>query len=390
MRLAAALAVVATLAVPAAEAKQARVVTLIWDGPNTRLAWSDPATLRTGAGPRARLGAHTGSWSFSPARTKLAIGNWQRGTVRIVETGRMRVLGDLQLGPSPSNVTWLRPDRLLATVHGKDGAQVVVADPVAFRVLRRVPLERPDVGGRRVPGGLVLLLGYEDRFGAATLAVVDAEGSYRTITTERISIGSVRRTDTEFESRTPGFTVDAAGERAFLVGADFAIAEVDLRSRAVSYHGGERSLAKAGWGSSRGARWLGNGSLLVSGEDYRGTEPPKTYGLRLVDARTWTTKIVDAENRAAVVGPGVVLSSRLTGAKQELIAYDFAGSRRYSLTIDGSYWLQAHPRSRYGYVCRNNGLMRILDLRTGKTLRAFTGNTVPTCARPLFGPSSQH
>jgi hypothetical protein len=390
--LAAGLAVAATLFLPAAQAKEARVVGLIWDGPNSRLAWLDPATLQVSPGAQTPLGGHTGSWAFSLDHGKLAIVNPQKAELRFVDTRTMRVIADIDLGPGSSagNVTWIRSNRLLATLRTSDRSTLVVVDPQQGTIVRRVELPRPAVSGRSLPNGLALLLGSEGRFAPAVIAVVDAEGSFRTITAGRVSIGSVHRPRNEFEQRQPGFAVDRAGGRAVLVGADFTVAEIALRTSAVAYHSpSERTLLKSIRGFSRGAMWLRNGMLAVSGWNYRGLTPAQSLGLRLIDTRTWRTRVVDREARIILLGDGVLLAGRPNGLLEKYSAYSFDGTLRYRMAMESGLWLQTpSPPARYAYICRNNELMRIFDTRTGATTRAFSRERLPTCARPLYGPNA--
>ncbi|MGH3066102.1 MAG: hypothetical protein ACRDOF_07325, partial [Gaiellaceae bacterium] len=110
------------------------------------LAWFDPLTLRALPGRKAPLGGNFGSWAFSADRGILAVascGDTGSRPMRFVNARAMRVLGDLWLTPSADclrSLTWLRPRRLLVVVDTVAGSSVVVVDPVARRVLRRVPL----------------------------------------------------------------------------------------------------------------------------------------------------------------------------------------------------------------------------------------------------------
>ena len=98
MKLAAALAVAVTLALPASSGGAAgqRVLGIDWTVLGMRLGWYDPATLTRLPGRTVPLVSHDGPWSLSPNGTRLAIAG-RAGDVRIVDVGRMRTLGAVAL-----------------------------------------------------------------------------------------------------------------------------------------------------------------------------------------------------------------------------------------------------------------------------------------------------
>ena len=155
------------------------------------------------------------------------------------------------------------------------------------------------------------------RLGPARLVHVTVDGRVRSVRLDRIEAG--RRDDGRGRVLFPGLAVDRRGNRAFVVAADGGlIAEVDLGSRRVTYHDlGEppRRPRVALESFLRSARWLGAGTLAVSGEDLPASEPPNRAdpvpdGLRLVDTRTWTIRTVDPEAQTFDHAGGLLLAWR--------------------------------------------------------------------------------
>jgi len=398
VKLAAVLVTAAALAIPAAQAKgPSPVLGIDWNGDHSRLAWFDPATLDQLPGRKAPLSSHSGSWSLSPDRSVLAVAGATFNDLRFVDTRRMRVLGDLTLAPGVSgavdNVTWLRSGRLLATVQSQDGTILVVVDPVHRRLLRRELLPKA-FGVARLPDGVALLLGPYEGFGPAVFAVVDANGNLvRKVTVDRIPVGRVvtDQSTHAVDMQQPGFAVDAAGGRAFLVGPDFQVATVDLRTFDVAYHGGSgRSLAarrKEISGTARSARWLGNGTLAVAGTDFHGAYDGQPMGLRLIDTRDWSSQLVDPQLGGVGAGEGLLYGSVTTAGHQQYAVYGLDGALRYRLDLEPDTYLSL--QGPYAYVCRSAALLRVLDAATGATLRQASSTPLPACASLLYGQTSQ-
>jgi hypothetical protein len=384
MKLAAALAVALTLALPAASAADGqRVLGIDTTVLGSRLAWYDPTTLTRLPGQAVSLQNHSGAWSLSPNGSRLAIGSDGAAHLRFVDTRHMRAIGNLALrSGAPRVVTWLRSDRLLAA--GLTAVSVV--DPAQLRVVRRTKLPGLLEGGAaRLPDGLALLLGQDvNGFAPAKVAVVDAEGRVRSVTLDRISIG-FHHVDDQYEMRRPGFAVDPATRRAFVVGGDYTIAEIDLRTLAVTYHGGaSRAPAKALPGPVRSARWLGHGLLAVAGINALVRE-----GLRIVDTRDWSTRFADDDSVDLALGDGVLVGSAPFCCPSEFAVYGFDGTFRYRFALESG--MQLHAQGRYGYVCHGSSLDRVIELATGLTVRDNRVHTPggPACATLLYGRSSE-
>jgi hypothetical protein len=376
---AAALAVAATLVLPAANAaEQQRVLGIDTTVLGMRLAWYDPATMTRLPGRSVSLANHDGWWSFSPNGTRLAIGSGGAQDLRIIDVRRMRTVGSMNTRTRvrPGHVTWLSAHRLLAT-----GENVVsVIDPQRLRVVRRASLSGVVFGGAALPDGLALLLGQDvNGFAPAKVAVVNAEGRVRTVTLDRISLGYYHDRNT-YEDRRPGFAVDPSTHRVFVVGgADYTIAEVDLRTLGVSYHGGAtRSLAKEVPGPVRTARWLGNGLLAVSGMDGL-----KRDGLRIVDTRDWSTRNIDADSVDLTLAADVLVGSSPFCCPSDVAVYGFDGTQKYRFGLESGFVFRV--AGSYGYVCHGIALSRVIELTTGATLRDNQVHTAqtPVCATLL-------
>lgn len=378
MKLLAAALAVAALGIPAAQASSPVTVPGLVYTPgygNSIVARYDPATLAR-SGPRVRLGGNASSWSWSPRRRYLAVASFpQRLTV--IAVGDMRVVSRVRLAPGGASVravTWVG-DRVLAVVETPRGAVVTAVDPFAGRVVRRMQLSRPfTFEFARLPDGLVLLLGSHGRLAPAQIAVVNAEGSTRIATVRQVAVGTLVR-EGRGVHRAPGLAVDPDGRQAYLVDGD-RVFGVDLRTLAVSDPGPLRTLAKVSRGSSRSARWLGRGLLAFSGHEW-GTST--RVGLRIVDVRERTVRVVDAGASSFTVATGLLLvESAPTRRALHVTAYGFDGRLRYRRELPGATWMK--KQGRVGYACRDAFLRATIELATGSALRTRfpTGTRCPT------------
>ncbi len=391
MKLVASALAVAALGLPAAQASSPPSVPgLVYTAGygNSIVTRFDPVTLER-SGPRVRLGGNASSWSYSPQGRYLAIASYPQ-RLAVIDVATLRVVARLRLAPGGGvvrAVTWPRRDRVLAVVDAPRGAIVAAVAPLAGRLVRRTQLSRPlafEFG--RLPGGLVFLLGARNRIASAQLAVVDAEGETRVATVRQAAVGMVVRGSGRLEQRTPGLAVDPVGRKAYLVDGD-RVFGVDLRTLDVSDPGPLRTLAKVAFGSVRSARWLGRGLLAVSGRDWgRGRRSsPGPAGLRLVDVRDWTARVVDrGASSFTVAGRVLLVESAPSRRALNVTAYGFDGRKRYRLDLFGSTWMK--KRGRLGYACRDAFLRAVVDIATGTVLRSgFTPST--RCPTLLAGDS---
>jgi hypothetical protein len=382
MRLLAAAIAVAALGLPAAQASSPATVPGLVYTPgygNSIVTRYDPMTLAR-SGPRVRLGGNASSWSWSPRRRYLAVASYPQ-RLTIVDVPQMRVVARVRLasgGASVRAVTWAR-DHLLAVVETPRGAVVASVDPFAGRVVRRTRLSRPftfEFG--RLPDGLVFLLGAQRRLAPAQIAVLDAEGRTRVATVPQVTVGLEAVSAPRREQRIPGLAVDPVGRKAYLVD-DTRVFTVDLRTLAVTDAGPLRTLAKVSSGSVRSARWLGNGRLAVSGCDWSSRRGCEDVGLRIVDVRDRTARVVDAgASTFSVAGRLLIVENALSRNELNVTAYGFDGRQRYRRDLPGATWMK--KQGRVGYVCRYAFLRATVDLATGSVLRTGfpTGTRCPT------------
>lgn len=378
-----------------------------------RLSWFNPISMRPLPGRKVPVGDYSGGWSFSADRSVLALGHAGLAKLRFVDTPAMRLRGDLELteptgfSGSVRTTSWPARRRLLALIESglaseKYAAMVVVVDPLARRVVRRVRLPRSVWEAERSRDGLVLLLGTWGRFGAAQVALVDEDGVFRIATIPRIEIGAVTVKGEDHLSRfnRPGLAVDREGERAYVVGPGETVAEVDLNTARVSYHVAREVASfkpdaeqKISDGPERVARYLGGGLIAVSGFDSSSRKRDgKMYfsvqasGLHLVDTRTWQRRTLNPRASSFLSGGGLVFA--LGGSHDSdgqadsvgIVAYGMNGVERYRLYSDQQVWMAAWGS--LGYVFVRDGAPRpVVELRSGRILHSIKlpkGRPLPT------------
>jgi hypothetical protein len=364
-----------------------------------KLGWYDSTTLQPLPGRKVLMRSAC-IWAFSPTRALLAYSSCDDGTLAFVNARVMRAAGTMDVGGLAGQITqlsWLRADRMLAVVTRDGTSTLAVVDPVKRKVVRRVELPGP-VTSRSVlrDGHVAYLVGHNGSFGPARVAVADADGDVQTATLDRITVGSVfdeqARTPTG-QMREAGFAVDVEGNRAFVVSpSELLVAEVDLGTLVVGYHGTSRTLSKVIEGPTRDALWLGDGMLAIAGADFhtavKGGETTietTPYGLQLVDTRTWTSRTVDPRVTyiLAVPGGGALALLGPDDRVHQAVAWGGDGAVRYRLTVPAHGWVDV-AGSR-GVVCSGEHAVRVVDAASGRTL----GNTGKTpCIGLLNGPAS--
>jgi hypothetical protein len=285
----------------------------------------DPRTLRPLPGPRIELPFGVSGYGWSPDGSRLVLGDLDDDALHVVDPVRLRRLATIRFGivaEAPQQLAWLGPRRV-AVVAGNpgDGATLVLADPVAGRVLSRRPLAPAGIVAAGAGDRLVLLRTPIDRIGPARLSVVDHRGRIETVQLTGVLAGFQSPPDWDQPgaygiTRDAALAVDPTGGRAFVVAAGPTVAEVDLAGLQVTYRRLRQpsSLLRrlAHWlvppaeakqvaGTWRSACWLGGGTLAVWGGDSSVTgDTPETQrmdqepsGLKLVDTRAWTVRPLD-------------------------------------------------------------------------------------------------
>lgn len=372
----------------------------------------DPRTLRVRAGRRLGLGGLSfEAWSFSRDGTRLAFAGVDidasalAPTVRVVDTRRLRVSGRVEVAERGwvRATTWLPDGRLVALVQVYEPdvrMDVVTIDPAGMEVLDRQELPGQLLRVARTRDRLVVLLTSSESLEPARIAIISPAGTARTVIVSQISAGYEQRSGDEERvvQREPALAVDLEGRRAFVVAADGEVAQVALRTGAISYRRPSRRLSFFGrvhaWlepvaaaklpreGSTRIARWLGRGMIAVSGGDYAalstGGRPRTRFtpaGLRLIDTRSWTVR---------TLGPGtdtfwhvgdVLLAADNTWGGTELevtprppglVVYGADGRERLRLYAGKRVWI-VHATARRAFV-RVEGRIDVIDLPSGRVV----------------------
>jgi hypothetical protein len=107
--------------------------------------------------------------------------------------------------------------------------------------------------------------------------------------------------------------------------------------------------------------------LAVSGRDWD-EDSGRQSGLRIVDVRRRTARVVDAgASSFTVVGGMLIVESAPSRRALHVAAYGFDGRQRYRVDLTGSTRLK--KQGLRGYACRDAFLRGVVDLRTGRTLR---------------------
>jgi hypothetical protein len=367
-------------------------------------------TLRARPSPQIPLpaGIYGVSWAFSPTCDAVALGGY-RGRVLLVDLERGRRLRTLDLGgrSTVGQVAWPRPDRLMAVAGPFESPRAVTVSVPGGRVV-----DSRRIGGRpwvseATPLGMAILAAPGDRIGTATFVLADPDGGLLRVPLPRIRAGFDEVGPLRLARQiTPGLAVDAAGGRAYVVAANEPlVAEVDLASGAATYHelrggGGAATVPVAAkglaFGAFRTARWIGDGTIAVSGELTR-TSPDRRraarrlrtvmrtdpYGLRLIRTTDWTATRLNPLLKSFTLAGDLLLGmngepAALSGAEATgLVAYGTDGRRRFARFREaGRAWLRgvAWP---YAYV-REISPRRtlVVDLRNGQTV-GETGSRRP-------------
>jgi hypothetical protein len=222
-------------------------------------------------------------------------------------------------------IAWLRADRLVAVYSRPDGARVVWIDPQARRVLKRAVLDVAP-GAIAVGGDVVAaLLPPVQGAGSARLVVATADGALREVALPAIPISVwASPTGEPFTKASPALAIDPSARVAYAIGTNGVAAAIDLDSLRVTTHVLGRQLAKLLNGEELQARWLGDGVLAVAGQKYATTADASgnetisqtPLGLRLVDVRTWSDRMIDrgATGFALVSGGLVAYGTAWTSA----------------------------------------------------------------------------
>lgn len=358
-------------------------------GPTSRLFFADPVSLRPLGRKSLRLGFNWGGFARSPDGSLLALSRNDGPEVRFVRLPRLRSAGAMKFsGEVVDPVAWPSARLLLALLSSPTRALAI--DPISRRVLWERAIDGVVLSVESSASGLVCLVAPEGGTGPARIEAIGADGSIRSIVLERVLAGSHHdETSDAFlgEGRWPGLAVDEIGNRAYIVGAGEPIAQVDLSSMSVTYHGGSRTPAKFLNGPQRTATWLGNGLLAVTGTDPRAwtdaqgreQETVTPAGLIVVDTRTWSQRMLQPDATTVVTAGASLLafgagwdSSTDTRSGSGLTVYGLDGTPR--LHLFGRTSVDAWTQGGLAYVSLHDrdGHMVVVDVDGGRILSSVT------------------
>jgi PQQ-like domain len=360
------------------------------DGGAVRFTAIDPLSLIALPGPSVVVAEYHDAYSFSPDRTRLAIGmsapseSGPRIGLQILDVARRTVVRSVETGIAAEAVAWIAPTRIVALLQS---GKVVVVDADSGDIVASRLLGAPTGCGYPVASDgdkAVLLVTGAGAARSAQLAVAGADGSIRTVTLKRVRVGSLGYACTQ-----TALAVDPAADRAYVVapGAPI-ITEVSLDTLAVTEHrmptippGRATAVRRcrprgAVCSSRRHALWLGNHRLAISGLDLiaaaGGSTTPRPVGVTIVDTRTWTARRLDRHASAATLaGRRLLTFDEATGYPGQpgpsgLRAYAIADGRLL-WRRDGAQVGDLQVAGGRAYA-RGRQRMYVLDPATGRVL----------------------
>jgi hypothetical protein len=322
----------------------------------------------------------SGPFVRSPDGSALVVGSGRAliliDTARLTQVRLRQVVSKGQL----SVVGWPMKDRLFAFCLARN--ELIVFDPVHRVVVARVPIKR--TFGNPVPlaTGIAYLASPLNAIGPARVVVVDGSGKSRSVTVTRIRSGvhwSRLRSGPVGDIRQPGFTADAKRGVGYLVDAAGLVAEIDLRTLAVTYH----RLGASAWrlarvekelnGPMRFAQWLGGGRIAVTGSDARtqrlrnGTRRGvwSPAGVAVVDTVSWRLRMLDR----ASTGFDADGDAILVWKDNTIEAFATNGAPLFSLPIDdGPAYVQVFNGTAYVWGEKR---VTIVDVASGTVITSI-------------------
>jgi hypothetical protein len=302
-----------------------RIVADSYGDKPTKIVWRD----RRAPPIVVDLHPEPGARAYAPDRRRVALGgDEERPRLHVLDLVTRRLWSSPPLVRAPyggcgvTPILWSVHDRVVSTVwcgdaHRTDASAIAAVDVDAKRVVWSRPLGLV-FGARRTRSRAVLLASppmrpyagdqgiLDERIGPARLLVVRRDGAVNERTLAiRVGFGSSRTFN-----REPGFAVRR--DSALVVAEDDGAAVIDLRTLRVEYHRvafppRPRRLAPPPVMHSgttnpsrdlvRKASWIDAHRVAVTGVDtwtHRGYDQSLGAGLRILDTRTWKTRLVDS------------------------------------------------------------------------------------------------
>jgi hypothetical protein len=365
----------------------------------TFVARLDPITLEP-AGPRISVDEYHGIAAISPDGTQLAVATGgPRGKIRIIDIRRMEMQHFVQVGIATEALAWLRPGRVVAGMacnpanpSGR-GCGIVLVDSISGEVVRRWPETEADAWTLRfepgdaapktvakTPFGVLLLLAHATEVTAARLLMIDHAEELQSVSLPSIRAGRNRPVVVNpppfSPQSSPALAVHPAGDRAYVIGAEPTVAEIDLKSLHVREHSIE-GLDRGSEVGERRAFWM-DGRIVVHGVNLT-AEPDVRLsvrtpaGVRTIDVASWRARIIDARASHATTAAGTLLV--YGGESRGLTGYSPDGKERYRLFADDDRFIvSVHCDDRNAYVVsvdrqQTAARLRVVDVSTGKVVR---------------------
>ena len=360
-------------------------------GEGSRLVALEPRTLEPHRGGSLALPgwAFGREWARSPSGDRIALvpkpSETNERLFVISARGSLRILARLSLpGEDVCRLAWPSARRILvvltrggACYTEYESARVLVVDPRNARVVAQRSLSGPAtiVATARTRGGLGLLLAPPTGRSGARLVLAAAAG------TRSIRLPSLktlpRPLDKSASGDAIGLAVDGESRRAYLVESQGRVLEVELARGAVEAHAlplRTPSAARKGRAESvLQALVLPEGLLAVTGvlRQPRGALVP--LGLRLVDTRTWRSRLIDHDATGIARAGETLLAfqplfDQLGGRVGAigLRGYSLAGSLRFS-ALDGRPIGAVRTQGGYAYAAVGPppGATSVIDVDDG-------------------------
>jgi hypothetical protein len=292
----------------------------------------DPRALDQ-AGPAMSLGAWEQVAGLSPDGTLLALvaPNAQPASIRFLDVRRMRWHGAATPLPPLGSplVRWADADTAIVLGERPDGLRAVVVDAAHGRTVRRsrVPGHLEGLNAEPTPAGVAVLLRPVAfrRIGPVLVGVIRPSGAVGVVRVAAIASGAIDRW-----SRRPALVADPTTSHAYVLGAlDEPVADVDLRTLAVSYHTlrGIRSLPDT-LGADRHGTCIAPGRIALVGFDDAKAQT-RRLGLSLLDTRTWRLSRIDRDADFLAVSGELLLGLHMDGS---LAVFGLDGKKRFSVS----------------------------------------------------------
>jgi hypothetical protein len=372
---------------------------IVWQSRQTSVAKLDALTLRpvSRAAPLGKAGHYLGRSPGNGVRAAFGIGE-AGDAIRFVDLKRMRPEGRVGVPCSIGGPILWEEASYLVTTCGGAASSVLVVDPVTRKLRSRRAISGSLVNVQAAEGRLVGLLAPLDKIGAARLIVVDGRGRSRIVALPGIRAGTEVLDQETYRARIeqPAVAVHPSGQWAVVVPASGAVVQVDLGTLAVLTHSlsvrAPAAVKKQIEGTQRSAVWTWSNTIAVSGMDATADGQADHHwtpaGLTLIDADTWSSRIIDP-GAAGISSTGSMLlswawmwdSNTRTAVGTGLTGYDADGNQRFHLfgtealtfaTVIGTYVYVASEDLRQ---------FQIVDTVTGKIVR-----TVRTAKPMILAP----